>query len=82
MNYDAIRAAMQREIDNPRKCYLPNSSEAVVRDSLFQDMLWEEAAYFWSAVCRHGFNIPDMDAMLQELSALNQDMPDWGTRGT
>ena len=35
MNYSAITEAMQAEIENPLKLYMPNSPGAFVRDRLF-----------------------------------------------
>ena len=84
MNYAAIAAAMQAEIKNPEKLYMPNSPGAFVRDRLFKDMYWEEATWFWSHYCSGGFNIPKLDQLNNQLNQLNKNekMPDWGTRGT
>ena len=84
MNYAAIAAAMQAEIDNPLPVYLPNSPGAFVRDRLFKDMYWEEATWFWSHYCNRFFGDPGLDNLyvqLEELAA-NETMPAWGTRGT
>ncbi len=84
MNYEIIRAAIREELENPQPYYMPNSPGAFIRDRLFKDMHWEEAAFFWSGYCRKGFSIPDLDVMLHKLDELtkNEKMPDWGTRGT
>jgi len=83
VNYEAIRAAMQAEIDEPLACYMPNSPGAFIRDRLFKDCYWEEAAFFWGCYCRGGFNIPRLDVLLHKVNALDTGiMPDWGTRGT
>lgn len=84
MNYEAIRAAMQEEIDNPQRGYLPNCPGAFIRDRLFKQCYWEEATYFWGCYCRKGFSIPDLDLKLHEVVALaaHEKMPDWGTYGT
>jgi hypothetical protein len=84
MNYAAIAAAMQAEIDNPLKLYMPNSPGAFVRDRLFKDCYWEEAAYFWLCYCnRDWFNeeLQDLYIKLLELTVA-ENMPGWGTRGT
>lgn len=84
MNYEAIRVAMHKELADPQQLYLPNSPGAYVRDRLFKNCLWEEATWFWGCYCRGGFNIPELDALynqLQELTA-KEKMPDWGTSGT
>jgi len=84
MNYAAIAAAMQAEIDNPRTLYMPNSPGAFVRDRLFKDMYWEEATWFWSHYCSRFFGDPGLDNLCVQLQALNakESMPDWGTHGT
>lgn len=84
MNYEAIRIAMQAELDNPQACYMPNSPGAYIRDRLFRECLWEEATWFWGAYCRGGFNIPDLDALYNKLQMLTvkEKMPAWGTYGT
>jgi len=84
MNYYAIAAAMQAEIDDSKKLYMPNSPGAFVRDRLFKDLLWEEATWFWSHYCNRHFGDPGLDNLyvqLEELAA-NEKMPDWGTKGT
>lgn len=84
MNYAAIAAAMQAEIDDSKECYMPNSHGAFVRDRLFRDMYWEEAVWFWSHYCSRNFGDPGLDNLyvrLEELAA-NESMPDWGTKGT
>jgi len=84
MNYAAIAAAMQAEIDDSKECYMPNSPGAFVRDRLFRDMYWEEAVWFWSHYCSRNFGDPGLDNLyvrLEELAA-NESMPDWGTKGT
>lgn len=84
MNYEAIRIAIQAELDNPQACYMPNSPGAFIRDRLFRECLWEEATWFWGAYCRGGFNIPELDALYNKLQMLTvkEKMPDWGTYGT
>ena len=83
MNYEVIRAAMQAEIDEPLACYMPNSPGAFIRDSLFKQCYWEEAAWFWGAYCRGKFGIFELDELLPKVNALDTGiMPDWGTRGT
>lgn len=84
MNYAAIAAAMQAEIDNPLKLYMPNSPGAFVRDRLFKDMYWEEATWAWGCFCRGGFNVPELDRLNNQLNELasKESMPDWGTRVT
>ena len=84
MNYAAIAAAMQAEINNPLKRYMPNSPGAFVRDRLFKECLWEEATWFWSHYCSRKFDVPELDDLYVQLVALTskESMPDWGTRGT
>jgi len=84
MNYTAIAAAMQAEIDNPEKLYMPNSPGAFVRDRLFKECHWEEATWAWGCFCRGGFAVPELDALYIKLKALDakESMPDWGTKGT
>ena len=84
MNYAAIAAAMRAEIENPLKCYMPNSPGAFVRDRLFKECLWEEAAYFWGCYCNRMFNSHELNDLYIELEALaaKEKMPDWGTKGT
>jgi hypothetical protein len=84
MNYAAIAAAMQAEIDNPLKLYMPNSPGAFVRDRLFKDCHWEEATFFWGCYCNRSFGDPGLDNLYVQLEALaaKESMPDWGTRGT
>jgi len=85
MNYNAIAAAMQAEIDNPQRLYMPNSPGAFVRDRLFKDCHWEEATWFWSHYCSGGFfRDPGLDNLYVQLQALasNESMPDWGSKGT
>ena len=84
MNYAAIAAAMQAEIDNCKTSYMPNSPGAFVRDRLFKECLWEEAVWFWSHYCGRNFNNPELDDLyikLEQLAA-NETMPDWGYKGT
>ncbi len=84
MNYAAIAAAMQAEIDNSAKCYMPSSPGAFVRDRLFKDCMWEEAAWFWSHYCKGRFNDPGLDSLYVKLEQLaaKEKIPDWGTYGT
>lgn len=84
MNYAAIAAAMQAEIDDSKKCYMPNSPSAFVRDRLFKEMYWKEATWFWGRVCQNSFGVPELDKLFVKLESLaaNEKMPDWGTRGT
>lgn len=84
MNYTAIAAAMRAEIENPQKLYMPNSPSAFVRDRLFKECLWEEAAYFWGCSCSRMFNSHELNDLYIELEALavKEKMPDWGTKGT
>ena len=84
MNYSAITAAMQAEIDNPEKLYMPNSPGAYVRDRLFKDMHWEEATWFWSHYCSRNFGDPGLDNLYVQLEQLaaKESMDDWGTKGT
>ena len=84
MNYEAIAAAMQAEIDNPEKLYMPNSPGAFVRDRLFRDCHWEEAAYFWSCYCSRNWFSQELQDLADKLETLDakESMPDWGTRGT
>jgi hypothetical protein len=84
MNYNAIAAAMKAEIDDSAKCYMPSSPGGFVRDRLFKECLWEEAAWFWSHYCSRSFGDPGLDNLYVQLEALaaNEKMPDWGTRGT
>ena len=84
MNYEAIKKAMQHELDNPRTCYMPCSPGEYVRDHLFRETMWEEAVWYWSNYCRGGFNIPELDALNNKLKELNkkEKMPAWGTYGT
>jgi len=84
MNYAAIAAAMRAEIDDSKKLYMPNSPGAFVRDRLFRECLWEEAAWAWGCFCRGNFNIPELDDLNNQLNTLiaNEKFPDWGTKGT
>ena len=84
MNYAAIAAAMQAEIDDSKTLYMPNSPGAFVRDKLFNDLLWEEALWFWSHYCKGKFGMKELDKLYVKLEALaaNEKMPDWGTKGT
>lgn len=84
MNYEAIKKAMQHELDNPQTCYMPCSPGEYVRDHLFRETMWEEAVWFWSNYCRGGFNIVELDVLFNKLKELNkkEKMPDWGTYGT
>lgn len=83
MNYEAIKAAMQAEIDDTKNCYVPCGPAEFVRDRLFKEMLWEEAAYFWSGAVSGGFNIQELDVLYQKLKAKDKFvMPAWGTYGT
>jgi len=84
MNYAAIAAAMQAEINDSQECYMPNCPGAFVRDRLFKDCLWEEATWFWSHYCSRFFGDPGLDNLYVQLEALaaNEKMPDWDTRGT
>lgn len=83
MNYAAIAAAMRAEIEDP-KSYMTSSPGCFVRDRLFKECLWEEAAWFWQHWLDKSFGIPELDELnvtLQELGK-REKMPDWGTRGT
>ena len=84
MNYAAIAAAMQAEIDDSKKLYMPNSPGAFVRDRLFKDCMWEEAAYFWGCYCSRTFNSHQLNNLFIELETLaaNEKMPSWGCNGT
>ncbi len=84
MNYAAIAAAMRAEIEIPQKLYMSNSPGAFVRDRLFRDCLWEEAAYFWGCYCSRTFNSHELNELFIELEALdaNESMPSWGCGGT
>ena len=85
MNYEAIKNAMQAEIDDPKKYYMPNSPGAFVRDRLFKECEWESAVWFWSHYCSGGyFCDPGLDNLYVQLKdlAFNESMPDWGTKGT
>jgi len=84
MNYAAIAAAMQAEIDNPLKLYMPSSPGAFVRDRLFKECEWESAVWFWSHYCSGNFHNDELDRLYMHLEALSakESMPDWGTRGT
>jgi len=84
MNYAAIAAAMQAEIDDSKECYMPNSPGAFVRDRLFRDMHWEEAVWFWSHYCSRSFGDLVLDNLYVQLKTLaeNESMPDRGTKGT
>ena len=84
MNYAAIAAAMRSEIETPEKLYMPNSPGAFVRDRLFKECLWEEAAYFWGRYCARTFNSHELNKLFIELQALdaNEKMPSWGCGGT
>lgn len=84
MNYEVIRIAMQQEIDCPKRLYMPNSPGAIIRDRLFTQRYWEEAAWFWGAYCRGKFGVFELDELLPKLNQLtaNEKMPDWGTYGT
>lgn len=84
MNYEVIKAAMQEEIDNPQALYMPCSPGEFIRDRLFKQSYWEEAVWFWDGYRRNGFNIPDLDVLLNQLKELTKKnhMPDWGTYGT
>lgn len=84
MNYEAIKNAMQAEIDDPQKYYMPNSPGAFVRDRLFKQCEWESAVWFWSHYCSGIFNNEELDGLYMQLEALSakESMPDWGTKGT
>ncbi len=84
MNYEAIKKAMQDEINKPQKCYMPNSPGSSVRDRLFKECEWESAVWFWQHYCWRKFGVPELDDLYikLELLAANEKMPDWGTRGT
>lgn len=84
MNYEVIRAAIQEELDNPQTLYMPNSPGGYIRDRLFKQCYWEEAAWFWGAYCRGKFGVFELDELLPQLHQLtaNENMPDWGTYGT
>ena len=84
MNYTAIASAMRAEIESPQRLYMPNSPGAYVRDRLFKECLWEEAAYFWGCYCSRTFNSHELNSLYLELEALaaHETMPNWGTKGT
>lgn len=84
MNYEAIANAMQEEIANPLKCYMPNSPGAFVKDRLLKANLREEAKWFWSSYCCCKFNVQELDSLYIKLQALTakESMPEWGTKGT
>lgn len=84
MNYAAIAAAMQAEIDNPLPVYMPNSPGAFVRDRLFRDCMWEEATWFWSHYCSRHFGVQELDDLYVKLLelAVYETMQPWGTRST
>ena len=84
MNYEAIRAAMQEEIDNPQAFYMPCSPGEFIRDRLFKQCEWEAAAWFWGHYCSKHFGVAELDELLPELVKLTakDQMPEWGTRGT
>ena len=84
MNYAAIAVAMQAEIDNPQQLYMPNCPGAYVRDRLFKECLWEEAAYFWSCYCHREFFNQDLQDLFDKLKTLDakESMPSWGYGGT
>ena len=84
MNYEAIKKAMQHELDNPQTCYMPCSPGEYVRDHLFRETMWEEATWFWGCYCRNNFNDPELNALNVKLKELtkNEKMPSWGTYGT
>ena len=84
MNYEAIKNAMQAEVDSPQKYYMPNSPGAFVRDRLFKELEWESAVWFWSHYCSRNFGDPGLDNLYVQLEALaaKESMPDWGTKGT
>lgn len=84
MNYEAIRAAMQEELDNPKAYYIPCSPGDYIRDRLFKQCEWELATWFWGRYCSGVFNVPELDKLMPQLKALTKDekMPDWGTSGT
>ena len=84
MNYEAIRLAMQEELDNPLSFYMPNSPGAFIRDRLFKQCNWEEATWFWGNYCRGRFDIHELDELLPKLHKLtaHETMPEWGTKGT
>ena len=84
MNYTASASALRAEIESPQRLYRPNSPGAYVRDRLFKECLWEEAAYFWGCYCSRTFNSHELNGLYLELEALaaHETMPDWGTRGT
>ena len=70
MNYEAIRAAMQEEIDEPLDSYQPSDPGSVIRDRLFRQCYWEEAAWFWGAYCRGWFDEPQLDELMPKLEEL------------
>lgn len=83
MNIPAIAAAMRAEIED-RKSYMTSSPGDFVRDRLFRESLWEEAAWFWQHYLNRSFGIPELDELnitLRELGS-REKMPEWGTRGT
>jgi len=84
MNYQAIAAAMQAEIDNSKTLYMPNSPGSFVQERLFKECLWEEATWFWNHYCSRRFGVPELDKLNVKLNQLaaNEQMPQWGTKGT
>jgi len=84
MNHSAIAAAMRAEIEESATCYMPSSPGAFVRDRLFKDCMWEEAAWFWSHYCDRSFGDPGLDNLYVQLEALasKESMPTWGYGGT
>lgn len=84
MNYTAIAAAMQAEIDDSKTLYMPCSPGEFVRDRLFIGGFYGEAVWFWSHYCSGGFFGPELDDLYLQLQKLakNETMPDWGTKGT
>jgi len=84
MKYEEIALAMQEEIDNPLKLYMPSSPGCFVRDRLIKKSLTNESKWFWSHYCRRFFGDIGLDNLylqLEELAA-KESMPAWGTRGT
>lgn len=82
MDFKAIEKAMRDELENPQKCYLPNSPTSFVRDRLLKGMWWDEAYWYWQCACSNRFPQESLNNLHKELKKLEQNMPEWGTKGT
>ena len=85
MNLQAIQQAVQNEINNPKRCYMPNSPAGSVCNRLIDQNLLEESKWFWeNIVWRRKFNVQAIDELIPTLNDLNKQerMPAWGTYGT